>query len=191
MPFGVGIFFQTYKEVDRVSEARKQKELEVAAIKEKIEGCKSFVIVDYKGITVAQDTSLRALFRKANVEYKVLKNRLVAIALEQLGYGDKFNKDLEGSTAVAFSTEDAVSAAKILKDNGKEYPQIKVKCGMVDGTYIDAKGVEALASLPSKEALLGMLAGVLQAPIAGLARALNATVGGLAIALKAVADQKA
>ncbi|MBR7111090.1 MAG: 50S ribosomal protein L10 [Clostridia bacterium] len=174
-----------------MSEARKQKELEVAAIKEKISNCKSFVIVDYKGISVAQDTTLRALFRKANVEYKVLKNRLVAIALDQLGFGDKFNKDLEGSTAVAFANEDAVSAAKILKDNGKEYPQIKVKCGMVDGTYIDAKGVEALASLPSKEALLGMLAGVLQAPISGLARALNATIGGLAIALKAVADQKA
>ena len=174
-----------------MSEARVQKEQEVAAIKEKIDNCKSFVILDFKGITVAQDTKLRALFRKENVEYKVLKNRLVNIALKQCGFGDEFDKHLEGSTAVAFANEDAVSAAKIIKDNGKDFPQVSVKCGMVDGTFIDAKGVEALASLPSKEALLGMLAGVLQAPISGLARALNATVGGLAIALKAVADQKA
>ena len=174
-----------------MSEARQLKEQEVAAIKERIENCKSFIVLDYKGITVAQDTKLRALFRNGNVEYKVLKNRLVAIALKQAGFGDEFDKHLEGPTAVAFSNEDAVSAAKIIKDNGKEFPQVSVKCGMVEKTYLDAKGVEALASLPSKEALYGMLAGVLQAPIAGLARALNATVGGLAIALKAVADKKA
>ena len=108
-------------------------------LKEKFERCASFVIIDYKGLTVEKDTEFRAEFRKANVEYKVLKNTLVRIALNELGY-------------------------KVMS----------IKCGMMDKAYVDDKTVQALAKIPGKQVLYGMLANVLNAPIQGLAIALNA-----------------
>ncbi len=172
-----------------MSEARELKIQVVKEIKEKIEKSKSFVIVDYRGITVAQDTELRAMMRKSGVEYKVLKNRLVKIALNELGY-TQYDEALNGPTAIAFGMDDVVAPAKILVDNAQQFPKLEIKCGMAEKSFIDKNGVKALAALPSKEILVAKLLGTMQAPIAGFARVLKGTLSGLAIALKAIADKQ-
>lgn len=144
----------------------------VDQIKDKIQRASSFVIIDYKGLSVAEDTALRNEFRKAEVEYKVLKNTLVKIALNELGYTD-FDEALNGPTAVAFSYGDAIAPSKVAVDNIKKLNKMQVKCGMLDKKYVDEKTVQALSKVPNKETLLAMLLSVLQAPVRGLAVALN------------------
>lgn len=166
-----------------------QKQKVVEEITNKIRNCSSLVIVDYKGLTVAEDTELRANLRNAGVEYRVLKNRLVKIAMNNLGY-TQFDADLNGTTAVAFGSNDPVAPAKILLEGSKKYGKIKVKSGMVEGQPIDSAGVVALAELPPKEIMVAKVLGMLQAPITGFVRVLNGTIAGLAIALKAIADKQ-
>ncbi len=150
-------------------EAKKQI---VEDIKAKIQASKSVVLVDYKGLTVAEDTEFRNEFRKANVEYKVLKNTLVRRAFNELGVTD-FDNDLNGTTAVAFG-QDETTASKIVVDNAKKYEEkLFAKSAYVEGSYMDKKGVEALAAIPSKEALYSTIAGTLSNIIRGLAVALN------------------
>jgi large subunit ribosomal protein L10 len=144
----------------------------VDQIKDKIQKASSFVIIDYKGLTVAEDTALRNEFRKAEIEYKVLKNTLVKIALNELGYND-FDEALNGPTAVAFSYGDAIAPSKVAVANIKKLNKMQVKCGMLDKKYIDEATVQALSKVPNKETLLAMLLSVLQAPVRGLAVALN------------------
>ncbi|MBO5925285.1 MAG: 50S ribosomal protein L10 [Clostridia bacterium] len=158
----------------KISDARIAKEGVVEEIKARIQKAESFVIVDYKGLTVAQDTELRAEFRKNGVEYKVLKNRLVAIALKDLGYSDEFIKHLEGPSAIAFTYEDPAAAARIVLAGTKKFDKLTIKCGMLDGDYLDEKAVKDLAKLPSREVMLSILVGTLQAPISALARAVKA-----------------
>ena len=166
-------------------EAKKQV---VEDIKEKIQGAKSIVLVNYKGLTVAQDTEFRNEFRKAGCEYKVLKNTLVRKAFNELGI-NLFDADLNGPTAVAFANGDPVAPAKILLEKADSTKKITIKCGMVDGSYITTDGVKELATLPPKEVLLAKLLGTLSAPISGLARVLNETVAGLARVLNAIAEK--
>ena len=150
-------------------EAKKQV---VEDIKAKISSAKSVVLVNYSGLTVAEDTELRNAFRKANVEYKVLKNTLVRRAFNELGV-DSFDADLNGTTAVAFGA-DEVGASKIVVENAKKLDnKISAKSAYVNGEYVDKKGVESLAAIPSKDALYSMLAGTLSNFIRGLAVALN------------------
>lgn len=157
-------------------EAKKQL---VEEISEKIKSSKSVVLVTYKGLTVAEDTALRHEFRKQDVEYKVLKNTLVRKAFDGMNVKD-FDNDLNGPTAVAFA-KDETSACKILVDAAKKYTdKISMKSGYVDGAYVDVKGLNALAAIPSKQELYSILAGTL-----------SGFVRGLAVALQAVADKKA
>lgn len=150
-------------------EAKKQV---VEDIKAKISASKSVVLVNYKGLTVAEDTELRNAFRKANVEYKVLKNTLIRRAFNELGV-DSFDADLNGTTAVAFGC-DEVGASKIVVENAKKLEnKITAKSAYVNGEYVDKKGVEELAAIPSKDALYGILAGTLSNFVRGLAVALN------------------
>ena len=150
-------------------EAKKQV---VEDIKAKISAAKSVVLVDYKGLTVAEDNQLRNEFRKANVQYKVLKNTLVRKAFNDLGV-TSFDADLNGTTAVAFGA-DETAASKVIIDNAKKFnDKLKAKSAYVNGEYVDKKGVEALASIPSREVLYATLAGTLQSLIGGLAVALN------------------
>ncbi len=166
------------------------KRVVIDEIKDKIQSAQSVVLMSYQGLTAAQDTELRAKLREAGVEYKVLKNRLVKIAFNELGYTD-FDADLEGPTALAFGHADAVAPAKILVEYAGKFGKISVKSGMVDKVAITADGVKELSELPSKEVLVAKVLGTMQAPISGLARVLNGTIGGLAIALKAIADKQA
>lgn len=151
-------------------EAKKQV---VEEIVNKIKDAKSVILVSYKGLTVAEDTELRNEFRKQEVEYKVLKNTLVKKAFGALNVSD-FDNDLNGPTAVAFA-KDETSACKIIAEASKKYTdKISAKSGYVDGAYVDQKGINALATIPSKPELYSMLAGTLSGFIRSLAVALNA-----------------
>ena len=150
-----------------------QKRELVEQIKETIQNCKSFVILDYKGLTVAQDTEFRAEFRKNGVEYKVLKNTLVRKALNELGYTE-FDQALNGPSAFAFGKEDAIAPAKVAAEGCKNYKTMQIKCGMFDQKFADASLVDAMSKVPNRETLLAMLVSVLSAPMRGLAVALNA-----------------
>ena len=146
-----------------MSASRDLKAQHIEEIKSMIQGCNGMVVVSYQGISVADDTQLRAKFRAENVQYKVLKNRLVQRALNELGI-EGFDKYLEGSSAFAFANGDALAAAKIVVEQGKTVKALKAKCGLMDGAFIDEAVVTKLASIPSKEVLLAQLLGMLQSP---------------------------
>ena len=154
------------------SVARIEKEKHVEEIKSYIKQCNGMVVVEYQGISVAEDTALRAKFRAQNVQYRVLKNRLVLRAMQELGI-DGFDHHLNGASAFAFANGDALAAAKIVVEEGKNIKALKAKCGLMDGAYIDESVVTKLASIPSKEVLLAQLLGMLQSPISGFARAIQ------------------
>ena len=157
----------------KLSVAQAAKRELVEQLKEKIQSSQSFVIVEYKGLTVAQDTELRTEFRKSGVDYKVLKNTLMRKALNELGYNE-FDEALNGPSAFAFGAEDALAPAKVASEGAKKFNAVKVKCGMFDKKFADAATVNAMANVPSREVLLSMLVSVLSAPMRGLAVALNA-----------------
>lgn len=169
-----------------VSRATKVEQLE--ELRQRLQDSASFVMIDYIGITVKDDTVFRKAFRTKGVEYRVYKNRLLKIALAEAGLTG-FDKFLEGTTAVAFS-KDPTAAASAVAEGAKTIKQIKIKCGCLDGSILDEEGVKALADMPSKEVLLSMLLSAMQGPVRGLAISLNATIAGLARALQAVADKK-
>jgi len=149
-----------------------KKEL-VENIKAELKDAKSIVFVDYRGITVAEDTKMRKEFRENGVSYKVFKNRLLTRALDDLGYKDYDPKMFEGTTAVAFST-DEVAPARIFCKHSEEIKKMAVKFGIVNGKVMSQAEVEELSKIPSKDVLIAMLLGTLNAPVSALARALNA-----------------
>ena len=149
-----------------------QKKQQVAELSEKLKTAVTGVIVDYKGITVADDTKLRKSLRESGDEYKVVKNTLLGRALKEAGI-DGLDSVLEGTTAIAISQEDYVGAAKILCEYAEKNKNFQVKAGFVDGKMIDAEGVKNLAKLPSKEVLLAQVLGGLNAPITGFATVLK------------------
>ena len=150
-----------------------QKQAVVDALVEKIKASVSGVLVDYKGINVEDDTKLRAELRKAGVEYKVIKNTL--IARDEVGYTEL--KDcLTGMTAFAISNDDQVVAAKILNDYAKNHDNFVLKAGYCDGKTLDADGIKALAEIPSKEVLIGRMLGSLQSSLYSFAYVLQAII---------------
>lgn len=162
----------------------------VAQLSEKLKGSVAGVLVDYKGITVADDTALRRELRAAGVDYAVYKNSMVRFASEDAGLGE-LAKVLDGTTAVAISKEDPVAAAKIIcKYAEKSKTVFNVKAGYVDGKVIDAAEVTALSKLPSREQLVAQVLAGFNAPISGFANVLNANLRGLAIALNAIAEKQ-
>ena len=154
------------------AETLKLKEQQVAEYAEKFGKAKSVVLVDYRGLNVAEDTSMRSELRKANVEYKVVKNRLILRAFVNAGY-QGFDSVLEGPTAIAVSYDDAVAPAKIIVDNVKKTNKITVKGGVVEGKIMVAQGITKVASVPAKPVLVAQLLGMLQTPVRGLAVALS------------------
>lgn len=148
-----------------------KKEL-VGEIKEKLSKAKTVVFVDYRGLTVAQDTEMRNAFRKQNADYKVYKNRLVLRALNELGITG-LEEHLQGTSAVAFGYEDEVSAAKIVAESGKKINKLEIKCGILNGQVISSDEVKTLANIPSREELIGKLLFIFQNPMRSLAVAIN------------------
>jgi large subunit ribosomal protein L10 len=145
----------------------------VEEIKNLITSAKSVVLVDYRGITVAQDTAFRKDLRANNVVYKVIKNTLFAKACEQLGI-DGLSDALNGTTAFAFGLDDETIAPRLVKKATKEYTTLSIKAGYCNGKALSEQEVQTLASIPGKEQLVAQLLYVLNAPVAGLARAFKA-----------------
>ena len=133
------------------------------------------VLVDYRGITVEQDTQLRAKLREAGVEYKVVKNTLTRFAAKEVGF-EALDEQLNGPTALAISTTDAVAPAKVISDFAKEVEALQIKAGFVDGKVISLDEVKTLASTPSREDLIAKIMRSLNAPISKLVRTLQALV---------------
>ena len=148
------------------------KKNEVEEIKSLISSSKSVVLVDYRGITVANDTALRKNMRENGVTYKVIKNTLFKKACEQLGISG-LDEALNGTTAFAFG-EDETLSPRLVKDAMKKYTNLSVKAGVLNGVAVDEKQVAVLANIPAKEQLVAQLLYVLNAPVAGLARAFKA-----------------
>ena len=157
---------------NKVLEAKKQVVEELAG---QLQTAVSGVLVKYEGITVADDTALRAALRKAGIEYSVMKNTLTGRACEMVGYGD-MKQYLSGMTAIAISQDDAIAPAKIMKEYADKIPTFEIKAGFVDGGVIDQAGVEALAATPSKEVLIGKMMGSLMSSLYGLAYVLQAKI---------------
>lgn len=155
-----------------------QKKQIVAELAEKMKNASTGVLVDYKGITVADDTQLRAEMRKNNVDYRVIKNTLIRFAAKEAGI-EGLDGVLEGTTALAMSADDVIAPAKVVAEYAKKNDAIyNIKAGFMDGKVVSVEEIMEIANLPSKEVLLGRLVGSLQGPIFGLA-----------LALKAIADK--
>ena len=158
-----------------------QKKAIVAELAEKFGKASSGVLVKYQGITVEEDTKLRAELRKANVEYTVLKNSIIGRACENAGYSE-LKSELVGMNALAISYDDQVAPAKILKEYAEKIETFRLCGGYVDGKILDEAGINELANIPPKEQLVGKILGSLQGSLYGLAFALQAIVdkGGVA-----------
>ena len=144
----------------------------IAEIAELLNGAQSAVVVDYRGLTVEQDTALRKQLREAGVTYKVYKNTMIRFAAKGTDF-EALDPPLEGPTALAVSKTDATVAARILANFAKKADALEIKGGVVEGTYYDAKGMNVIATIPSREELLGKLLGSIQSPITNFARVLN------------------
>lgn len=149
------------------------KAAKVEEIKQKIESAKSIVVVDYRGFTVGEVSELRTNMRAAKVEYLVLKNSIVERAAAAANLDPQFAELLKGTNAFAFSVEDVVAPAKVLKEFIKKSKKGELKGGIVDGKFADAKEVEAIADLPTREVLIARLLGSLKGPINKFAVALG------------------
>lgn len=149
------------------------KKVIVEEIKDKINKAVSLTFVDYRGLTVEEDTKMRAELRKSGVEYKVYKNRLLIKALQELGLTG-YEDILEGTTAVAFGMQDEVSAPRIIVKTVEDTKKMQIKGGILNGARIDTAMVEKLAKIPSKEVLISKLLYLLQSPVRSVAIALNA-----------------
>lgn len=144
----------------------------VNEIKELLDGAKTAVVVDYRGLTVEQDTVLRKQLREAGVVYKVYKNTMIRRAAEGTEFAS-LDSHLEGPTALAVSKTDATAPARILFNFAKTADALELKAGVVDGTYYDEKGIKLIATIPSREELLGKLLGSIQSPITNFARVIK------------------
>ncbi|MBN8237439.1 50S ribosomal protein L10 [Halobacillus kuroshimensis] len=155
-----------------------QKKQIVSDLAEKFRNSKSAVLVDYRGLDVAEVTELRNQLREAGVEYKVHKNTMIRRAAAEVELSD-LDEVLQGPTAIAFHTDDAVAPAKILNNFAKDHEDLEIKGGVVEGQVATLEQIKELANLPNYEGLVSMFLSVLQAPIRNFA-----------YATQAIADQK-
>ncbi|EMR06344.1 Vegetative protein [Bhargavaea cecembensis DSE10] len=161
-----------------MSKILEQKQALVDEISGKLKEAASVVVVDYRGLNVAQVTELRKQLREEGIEFKVYKNSMTRRAADAAGL-EALNEYMTGPNAIAFSTEDVVAPARIINNFAKENDALEIKAGVIEGNVATLEEVKALAELPSREGLLSMVLSVLQAPIRNFA-----------LASKAVADQK-
>lgn len=157
-----------------------------------IKDAQSVVLVDYRGLTVEQDTQLRKSLREAGVSYKVYKNTMMNFAFKGTEF-ESLAPVLEGPSAIAISKDDATAPARVIAKFAKDAPALEIKAGVVEGTFYDASGMQAVATIPSRDELLSKLLGSLQSPITNLARVLNqiAEKGGAADTAEAPAAEEA
>lgn len=166
-----------------------QKQQMVDELAEKLKNSVSGVLVDYKGISVGDDTQLRAELRKSDVYYAVKKNSIIERAAKKAGL-DGVDEYLKGSTAIALSENDMVAPAKILAKFAADNDGFTLKAGFIEGNTVGSEEIKKLAKLPSKEVLVAKFLGSLNAPISGLVNVLNGNLRGLVVALNAIAEKK-
>ena len=171
-----------------------KKQAIVAELKDQLTNAKGVVLTSYRGLTVAQDTQLRRELRAAGVTYHVVKNTMLRLAAKEAGI-EGFDAHLEGTTAFAFSAEDAIAPAKVIcgfikKNKLDENEVLTVKVGTVEGKVIDAKEVKALADLPSREELIAKMLGSMNAPISNTVNVLQGVIRNAVYVLDAVRAQK-
>lgn len=178
------------KEVQQVPSEKvlNLKKAKVKELSEKMKAAKSFILADYRGLTVEQDTKMRREMRAAGVEYTVIKNSIIRFAAQENGYD--LNQYLVGPTALAISLNDPVAPSKLLTKFAKEFEKLEIKAGVVEGKIVDINGIKAIASLPSKEELVAKVVGGLSGPLYGIVNVLNANIRGLVVALNAIAKKK-
>jgi large subunit ribosomal protein L10 len=166
-----------------------EKQQLVNALRDQLTKAVSGVLVDYKGITVAQDTKLRKELREAGISYSVRKNSVIKLAA-----GDAGLKELEGvlsgTTAIATSDNDLVAPAKILSKFAEGNEKFTIKAGFIEGKVVSSDQITVLAKLPAKEVLVAQVLGGLNAPITGFVNVLNANLRGLVVAHNAIEDKK-
>ena len=144
----------------------------IEEISEIIKDAASVVVVDYRGLTVEEDTILRKNLRESGVTYKVFKNTYIKRAIAGTEF-EPLAQVLDGPSAIAVSKDDATAPARVLAENIKKMANLEFKGGVVEGAYYDSKMIEVVAAIPSRETLLGRLLGSIQSPIANFARVLN------------------
>ena len=174
MSFGMRTFY-FYSEVTQMPNAKvlESKKAKVEELATKLQESTSAVFVDYKGITVAQDTELRNQFRAAGVEYTVVKNTLTRFAANKIGYSE-FDELLNGTTSMARTTGDPIAPARIVSEFAKKYKDVvKIKGGMVEGKVLSVEELKGFGELPSKDALIAQVLGTFLAPITSLAVVLD------------------
>lgn len=157
----------------------KEKQSIVDEIKEKLEKAQSAIVVDYRGISVAQADSMRRKLREANIDYKIYKNTMMSRAIKGTSFS-ALEDQLSGPSAFAFGYEDAIAPARVLNNAIKEFKVMEFKGGVVEGQAYDAAGIKAIATLPSRDELLAKFLGSIKSPITKFA-----------YTLQAIADQKA
>ena len=164
----------------------------VQEISGQLENATAAVLVDYRGLTVAQDTALRKELREAGITYKVYKNTMMNFAVQDTVFAD-LSKHLEGPTAIAITEGDSTAPARILAKFAKAAEHLQLKAGVVEGTYFDEKGIMEVADVPARDILLGRLFGSMKSPITNLARVLNqiAEAGGAAACAPAAEEAPA
>ena len=160
-------------EQDMSDAAKKEKQIIVDEIKDKITRSKSAVVVDYLGISVAQADAMRKKLREADVDYTVYKNTLVKRAIEGTEFAN-MAEVLEGPSAFAFSSEDATAPARLINESIKEYKKMAFKAGFIEGVYYDAEGMAIIASIPGREVLIAKFLGSIQSPVSKLVRTFQA-----------------
>ena len=149
-----------------------QKQPIIKEISDYLNGASAAVLVNYRGLTVEEDTKLRKTLRENGIIYKVYKNTMINFAVKDTEF-EGLAPLLEGPTAIAISKDDATAPARLLSQFAKTAPVLEMKAGVVEGTFYDAAGINAIADIPSRDVLLGRLFGSMQSPIANLARVLN------------------
>ena len=164
----------------------------VEEISANIKDAQSVVLVDYLGLSVAEDTQLRKQLREAGVTYKVYKNTLMNFAFKGTDF-ESLAPMLDGPNAIAISTTDATAPARILSKFAKTAPALEIKGSVVEGTFYDAEGMKAIAAVPSREELLSKLLGSMQSPITNFARVINqiAEQGGAGESVEAAPAEEA
>ncbi len=166
------------------------KETRVAEIKERFNASQAVIMVDYRGLTVKQMESLRGKLRETGCETKIYKNSLTEIAVRELALPN-MDAFLAGPTAFVFIADDAVAPAKALTAFAKENQALEIKGGFVQNQIVDAAGINAIATLPSREELIAKLLGTMQNPLTGTVRVLSGPARAFATVLDAIAKQKA
>ncbi len=166
------------------------KKATVAELRDDLSGARAMIVADYRGLTVSDISAVRRTLRGEGITYRVVKNRLAKIAAQEAG-NSELNELLEGPSALAMTAGDEVALARTFLDAVRPFRTVTIRGAVLAGRRVDADSVTRLASLPSRDTMLGQLAGGIAAPLTTMASLLSAPLRNLGYALSQLAEQKA